>query len=230
MLPGVAVHVIHRGNNRADCFFTDEDRSFYLFHLSRLLPRARCRLHAYCLMTNHVHLLLTAETGSGCALLMKGIAQLYAQYINKQYGRSGYLWEGRFKSCLVQAEDYLMRCYCYIEFNPVRSNLVRHPGEYAWSSYGANALGSASRLVTPHEQYLGLGRSPDERQSAYRELSASLTPQNIEEIRGAINTGYPLGARRFIRAVCAATGRRAEKGVAGRPRRKPSDDGQLDLL
>ena len=154
MLPGVAVHVVHRGNNRAACFFRDEDRSFYLFHLGRLLPRTSCRLHAYCLMTNHVHLLLTAETSSGCALLMKGIAQLHAQYINKQYDRHGYLWEGRFKSCLVQSEDYLLRCYCYIELNPVRPRLARHAGEYAWSSYSANALGKPDALLTPHEHYL----------------------------------------------------------------------------
>jgi len=113
MLPGVAVHVIQRGNDRADCFFDDDDRSFYLFHLGKILPRARCRLHAYCLMTNHVHLLVTPEEERGCATLMKGIGQLYAQYANKRYAKSGHLWEGRFKSCLVQSEHYVLTCYRY---------------------------------------------------------------------------------------------------------------------
>jgi putative transposase len=229
-LPGVAVHVIHRGNDKAECFFSDEDRSFYLFHLGRYLPRARCALHAYCLMSNHVHLLLTAASASGCALLMKGIGQLYAQYVNKQYGRSGYLWEGRFKSCLVQSEQYLLRCYCYVELNPVRPSLVRHPAEYRWSSYSANALGKVSSLVTPHEQYVRLGRTPEERQAAYRGLVASLTEEQVDAIRAATNTGYPLGDRRFIRSISAATGARTERGAAGRPPKAPKADGQLDLL
>ena len=96
------MHIVHRGNNRAPCFFSDEDRAFYLFHLCRLLPRSECQLHAYCLMDNHVHLLLTPATASGSGRLMKGVAQLYAQYINKHFARSGYLWESRYKSCLVQ--------------------------------------------------------------------------------------------------------------------------------
>jgi putative transposase len=96
MLPGVAVHVIQRGNNRAACFLKEEDRMFYLFHLSRILPRADCLLHTYCLMTNHVHLLLTARDVTGCGLLMKSIGELYARYFNKSYSRTGYLWEGRF--------------------------------------------------------------------------------------------------------------------------------------
>jgi putative transposase len=130
MLPGVAAHVIQRGNNRESCFFSDEDRAFYLFQLNRLLPRSDCRLHAYCLMTNHVHLLLTPRIATACGLLMKGIAQLYAQYINKNYRRSGYLWEGRYKSCLVQSENYVLACYRYIELNPVRAGLAERPDQY----------------------------------------------------------------------------------------------------
>ena len=109
MLPGVAIHAIQRANNRSACFAGDEDRAFYLFHLSRMLRRTGCKLHAYCLMTNHVHLLLTPEHMAGCSYLMKGIGQLYSQYVNKLYKRSGHLWEGRFKSCLVQSEQYVPR-------------------------------------------------------------------------------------------------------------------------
>jgi putative transposase len=147
MLPGVAVHVIHRGNNRESCFFRDEDRAFYLFHLDRLLPRAGCRLHAYCLMTNHVHLLLTPATATACGLLMKGIAQLYAQYVNRNYRRSGYLWESRFKSCLVQSENYVLSCYRYIELNPVRAGGVARPGDYLWSELRSKREG---RSFVPH--------------------------------------------------------------------------------
>src|SRR4051812_25360497 len=121
MLPDVPVHVIQRGNNRAACFASDEDRSFYLFHLERSLGRFDCILHAYCLMTNHVHLLMTAREQHSCASLMKHIGQLQSQYANRTYNRTGSLWESRFRSCLVQSEDYLLTCYRYIELNPVRA-------------------------------------------------------------------------------------------------------------
>ena len=166
MLPHIAVHVIQRGNDRRDCFFSDEDRAFYLFHLGKRLPRTRCRLHAYCLMTNHVHLLLTAEDEHGCALLMKGIGQLYSQYVNKRYGRCGHLWGGRFKSCLVQAEQYALMCYRYIELNPVRAGMVGRADQYAWSSHAANAKGELAEILSPHEEYERLGRTPTRRSFA----------------------------------------------------------------
>jgi putative transposase len=193
MLPGVGVHVVHRGNNRADCFFRDEDRAFYLFHLCRLWPRSDCDLHAYCLMGNHVHLLLSARVASGCGRLMKGIAQLYAQYINKTYGRSGYLWESRYKSCLVQLEDYLLACYRYIELNPVRARLVRRPDEYPWSSYAANAKGEALPLITPHGQYVSLGRTRVTR----------LQAGNLQDCRKARGEGFrrPPSAREHRRGT-----------------------------
>lgn len=231
MLPGVAVHVIHRGNNRSACFFEDEDRSFYLFHLARLLPRAGCELHAYCLMGNHLHLLLTARAAPGCALLMKSIAQLHAQYINKNYQRSGYLWESRFKSCLVQSEGYLLSCYRYIELNPVRAGLARRPDEYRWSSYAANGRGEPSSLITPHDQYVALGRDPGERQAAYREMFGSeLGAPLVTEIRKATNGGYVFASHDFKKAVSLTLGRRVEKGAAGRPTRVDPTRDQLDLL
>jgi putative transposase len=218
MLPGIAVHVVQRGNNQADCFFAPEDREFYLFHLSRLLPRADSRLHAYCFMTNHVHLLLTAAKTDGCALLMKGIGQLYAQYINKRYGRSGYLWQGRFKSCLVQSEDYVLACYRYIELNPVRAGIARRPDEYPWSSYAANAMGQPADFISPHGEYERLGRTPAGRQAVYRDLFGELPrPEQLQEIRAATHGGYALGNAAFKRRMAAALGRRVERGNAGRP-------------
>lgn len=231
MLSGVAVHVIQRGNNRESCFFRDEDRAFYLFHLNRLLPRADCRLHAYCLMTNHVHLLLTPRTATACGLLMKGIAQLYAQYINNNYRRSGYLWESRFKSCLVQSENYVLACYRYIELNPVRAGVAARPDEYPWSSYAANAKGEVSSLVQPHDEYAALGRDPNERQAVYRQLFGSLLDaERVDEIRTATNGGYLLGSPGFKRAVSRAVGRPVERGSAGRPVREGTSKDQLDLL
>lgn len=232
MVPGLPVHVIHRGNNREACFFKDQDRAFYLFHLGRLLPRTDCRLHAYCLMSNHVHLLLTGQKASACGLLMKGIAQLHAQYINKTYGRSGYVWESRYKSCLVQSEEYLLTCYRYVELNPVRAGLVHRPGDYSWSSYAGNALGEACPLITPHDEYRALGRDEPERQAVYRDLFGSpMRDDQLQQIRTATNGGFVLGSTSFKRALSRALGRRVEKGLPGRPLREATrKDEQLDLL
>jgi len=231
MLPGVAVHVIQRGNNRGACFLSEDDRQFYLFHLSRMLPRAGCLLHAYCLMTNHVHLLLTAKELGGCALLMKSVGELYARYFNKTYERSGYLWEGRFKSCLVQSENYVLSCYRYVELNPVRAALARRADEYPWSSYCFNALGAASEHLKPHDEYLRLGRTPAERQAMYRELVAEVQGQDtLQEIRNATNGGYVLGSAPFRSAMARVLGRRVDRGSAGRPARQPHANEQPDLL
>lgn len=220
--------MIQRGNNRGPCFFRHEDRAFYLFHLGRMLPRSRCSLHAYCLMTNHVHLLVTAEQPSGCGLLMKSIGQLYAQYVNKTYKRTGSLWEGRFKSCLVQSEEYVLACYRYIELNPVRAGLARRADDYPWSTYRANATGQQSELLTAHDEYLKLGRAPAERQAVYRDLFGE--PLELEEIRAATNGGYALGNASFKRRMAQALGRRVDKGHPGRPMRENSGGDQPDLL
>jgi putative transposase len=231
MLPDVAVHVIQRGNNRAACFVSDEDRRFYLFHLSRMLPKTGCLLHAFCLMTNHVHLLLTTAEVKGCGLLMKSIGELYARYFNKSHKRSGYLWEGRYKSCLVQAEDYVLACYRYVDLNPVRGGLVRRADEYPWSSYRFNAIGDASGLLSPHGEYLRLGNTPAERQAMYRELIAEVQGQEtLQQIRNAANGGYVLGSAAFRSAMARALGRRVDRASAGRPVRQPVASEQSDLL
>ena len=219
MLPGAAVHLVQRGNNRTDCFFSDDDRRFYLFHLARLLPRARCALHAYCLMTNHVHLLVTGHEQESCASLMKHLGQLYAQYVNKTYGRTGSLWEGRFKSCLVQSESYLLSCYRYIELNPVRAHLVASPGDYPWSSFRVNACGEACDWVTPHAEFARLGRRPDEQRALYRDSFGTLDEDaRFEELREATNAGYVVGDASFKKAMARIVGRRVQAGSPGRPR------------
>ena len=218
-LPGLPLHVIQRGNNRSACFFADEDYSLYLHHLKELSRKFRCAVHAYVLMTNHVHLLLTPVRQDGPSLLMKHLGQRYVQYINKTYRRSGTLWEGRFRSSIVQEQGYLLRCYRYIELNPVRAGMVKHPRDYRWSSYRANAEGKPSRLLRPHEEYLALGRQDSERLAAYQALFRSeLDPKEVEEIRTAVNGGFALGNARFKAEVAAMLGRRVEPGLSGRPK------------
>jgi putative transposase len=162
---------------------------------------------------------------------MKDVGQLHTQYMNRNYGRSGTLWEGRFRSCLVQAEDYLFSCYRYIELNPVRAGLAHHAYDYPWSSYRANAEGTGGRFVTPHEEYLRLGRTSEERRLAYREMFGRELPlDRIKEIRNATNGNVALGDKTFTQKVSALIGRRAERGVPGRPSQQPEHGcAQLEL-
>jgi putative transposase len=162
---GIPFHVIQRGNNRSACFFGNQDRRLYLDHLCALTRKYQVAVHAYVLMTNHVHLLMTPKEPDGVGLVMKFLGQLYVQYINRTYRRSGSLWEGRFRSCLVDNEGYLLACHRYIECNPVRAGMVQHPADYPWSSFRANASGEPSSLVTAHPCIATLGRTPNERQA-----------------------------------------------------------------
>jgi putative transposase len=231
MLPGVPVHIVHRGNNKQPCFREEQDKTFYLVHLARLLRQTGCALHAYCLMTNHVHFLVSSKASGSCSRLMKGIAQLHTQYINRTYGRSGTLWEGRFRSCLVQTEEYVLACYRYIEANPVRAGLCHHPGDYPWSSYGHNADGANDPLVTPHDEYMRLACDADSRRSNYRELFESLLPAGkLDEIRKATNGNFVLGDASFRAELEARTGRRVAPGSPGRPARSMQKGEHLDLL
>ncbi len=219
LLPGVSLHLIQRGNNRSACFYADED---YLFYLDVLMEQAKkhgCAIHAWCLMTNHVHLLATPESPDSAGLMMKGLGQRYVQYVNRAYRRSGTLWEGRFRSCLMQEEAYLLACYRYIEMNPIRAGMVEHPAEYRWSSYRANAQGESSVLRCPHPLYQALGRDEMLRTEAYRELFRyQLDAGLVDQIRAATNGNYALGSPKFSAEVEAALGRRVTRGKPGRPK------------
>lgn len=219
-LPGVPVHAIQRGNNRAACFHDDEDRAFYLFQLGRLLGETECALHAYCLMTNHVHLLLTPRREESCALLFKRLGLLQTHYVNRKYRRTGTLWEGRYRSCLVQSETYVLACYRYIEPNPVRAGIVGCAGDYPWSSDRANAEGAPDGRITPHLEYVRLGQGERERGREYRSLfGMPLAQECVREIRAVTNGGYALGTEQFQREMAHALGRRVTKGSPGRPQR-----------
>jgi putative transposase len=217
-LPDIPLHIIQRGNDRSVCFYAEADFLFYLDWLARAAHDTGCAVNAYCLMSNHVHLLLTPSTPESPGALMKMLGQRYVQYVNRTYRRSGTLWEGRFRSCLLQDEGYLLECHRYIELNPVRAAMVEHPAMYRWSSYRANAQGEASPLLKPHPLYRGLGRTVADRQAAYRELFRyQLDPGLVDELRAATNGNYALGNERFLRETAAALGRRVTRGKAGRP-------------
>jgi len=214
-------HIVQRGNNRDACFYSDQDYLFYLECLQEYAELTGCSIHAYVLMTNHVHLLVTPQTTDGIGVMMRRLGQRYVQYINRTYKRSGTLWEGRYKSCITSEETYVLACYRYIELNPVVAGMVTHPADYPWSSYRANALGEVNKVVTTAAMYESLGIDRLGRVKAYREIFRHhLGPGVVDEIRAATQGNYALGSDRFKQQVEAALGRRAVRGVAGRPRKK----------
>ena len=212
------MHIIQRGNNRNACFFRDGDYLYYLVQLRNLAKAIGCSVHAYCLMTNHVHLLLTPHSAQASTMLMKHLGQRHAQYINRTYERTGSLWDGRFRSCLTESRRYVLACYRYIELNPVRAGMVAAPGAYPWSSYAANAAGADSQPIEAHSEYLALGTEPSSRRAAYGELFAdALEPSLVAAIRESTNGGYALGSESFQLALSRSLGRRVVRGRAGRP-------------
>ncbi len=215
-------HLVQRGVNREPCFFAEEDYHCYLHWLGEAAAERRCAIHAYVLMTNHVHLLITPETQDGPAKLMQSIGRRYVQYVNRFYRRSGTLWEGRFKSSAVQTEEYLLLCQRYIELNPVRAGMVSDPAHYRWSSYRHNGLGQSDSRLTRHPLYLALGQDEAARLSAYRDLFQSeLDAKAIADIRLALAQGQPLGSERFREAISSATGVRRVRTRRGRPDNEP---------
>jgi putative transposase len=209
---GIPLHVIQRGHDRRASFFADEDYRFYLYQLAELSRRFECQVHAYVLMTNHVHMLFTPKTEDGATLLMKNLGQRYVQYINRVYQRRGTLWEGRFRSSFVERSEYFLKCHRYIELNPVRAGMAEHPRDYPWSSYRANAEMLDSPIIEPHEEYLALGATREERCLAYRyHFRFELGPEDLKQIRFAATGGYALGNPRFQAEIAAMAGRRVTR-------------------
>jgi putative transposase len=230
-LPEQPQHVIQRGNDRQAVFFAGEDREAYLAWLLEAANRHSCRIHAYVLMTNHVHLLATPARADSLPRMMQSLGRRYVRHLNDAHGRTGTLWEGRYRAAPIDSDRYLMLCMRYIELNPVRARMVRHPREYRWSSYRANALGAADALVTPHALYLSLGRSAAGRQASYRALfREALAEDFVTDLRVATNGGWALGDEAFRRRIAKGAKRRAEPLPRGRPPAKPKDKRQLHLL
>ena len=219
VLPGVPQHVIQRGNNREPCFYSDEDNVRYLEDLHDAAIKNNAVIHAYVLMTNHVHLLVTPAQSYSIAHMMQDLGRKYVRYINHIYQRTGTLWEGRYKASLVDSEAYLLTCMRYIEMNPVRAGMVEHPGEYRWSSYAKNAQGNENELIAYHPVYDSLGKDNDERNYAYRELFRQhIENEQIHEIREALNQELVLGRDDFKDKIELMLNRQTRTGTKGRPR------------
>ncbi len=220
-IPGMPQHVIARGVDKQAVFFQEADYALYLNSLLRATREHTCAVHAYVLMTNHVHLLVTPATEKGIPMVMQAMGRLYVQALNRNYARTGTLWQGRYKASLVQDEHYLLACQRYIELNPVRAGMVKGPGEYRWSSYAHNALGEPDTLVTPHAIYRRLNTDPVHRLGAYRALfAATLSNELLEQLRTQTNACLILGNSRFKAQIAGMLGRDVEHRRAGRPRKR----------
>jgi putative transposase len=218
VIPDHPQHVIVRGNNRDPIFYDDVDYLFYLAKLKQACDKHECDLHAYVLMTNHVHLLLTPRHAYSIGKTMQMLGRYYVQYFNYNYNRTGTLWEGRYKATLIDSERYLLTCYRYIELNPVRANMVEHPSEYPWSSHRYNALGKVNDNLKPHHLYLRLSETPADRQAAYRELfNVHIEDRALDELRDATNKAWVLGSAYFKQAIEKQLNRRME------PKRRGGD-------
>jgi putative transposase len=216
---GVPQHVIQRGNNREPCFFAEADYCYYLDCLAGSAEKYGCDVHAYVLMTNHVHLLVTPNRQNAIPQMMQSLGRKYVRYVNHVYKRTGTLWEGRYKSSLVDESHYLLTCMRYIELNPVRAGMVEVPGEYRWSSYRANGYGEADECIKPHLIYRSLGDGPEIRMHQYRLLfSTALEDAQVHEIRETLNQELVLGKGYFKDRIETMLGRRVRPGQVGRPR------------
>jgi putative transposase len=221
-LPGQPQHIIQRGNNRQAIFAADGDCEFFRDALVDAATRHRLAIHAYVWMTNHVHLLATPELAESVSKVFQSVGRRYVGYFNATYNRTGTLWEGRYRATVVDSERYLLTLMRYIELNPVRAGLVAHPADYAWSSYRRNALGEAGSnadWITPHREYLRLGRTAADRQGAYRQLfRGAVSRGDLADIRDCTHKGWALGDERFRQQVEARGQRRAASMGVGRPR------------
>ncbi len=201
-IPGIPAHVMQRGHNRNPIFFAEKDYREYLKILKRVAEPYECQIHSYVLMTNHVHLLLTPGRDKSISQLFQALGRLYVTYINKTYKRSGTLWEGRHKGNIIETQTYFLTCMQYIELNPVRAGMVKHPADYPWSSYSANGQGQSNAILTPHNEYLSLAKEQSERLKNYRKLLGSkINTQILTDFRESIRSGTPLGSQNFLEKI-----------------------------
>jgi putative transposase len=218
-VPDFPQHVTARGVNRQAVFFLTEDYDLYLNALKEQAAIQECSIHAYVLMTNHVHLLVTPRHARSLPLLMQGMGRRYVQRLNAHHERTGTLWEGRYRAALVQDNRYLLACHRYIELNPVRAGMVEAPGDYRYSSYAHNALGSRNSLITEHSCYLELHSDPIARLKAYRTLfNDSLSEDLLCRIRKCTNAGSVIGSEKFRQQIEESTGSPVPTGKMGRPK------------
>lgn len=217
-LPDVPVHIVQRGHSREPVFYEDSDYSAYLHWVEEAIDRYHCVIHAYVLMTNHIHFLVTPQVRQGVSQMMQHIGRRYVPYINHTYGTSGSIWEGRFKASLIHDEEYLFTCMRYIELNPVRANMISNPGQYRWSSFRHNAQGKENKLITPHALYQRLGKVKYERCEAYKALfKAHIELDDLKDIRTSLQTGTPLGNDYFREKIEKKLKTKVGQARRGRP-------------
>jgi putative transposase len=218
---GIPQHVVQRGVDRRPCFVHQIHYLEYLRYLLEESARLGCHVHAYVLMCNHAHLLVTPSSTGGIGKLMQGVGRRYVAFFNQTMERTGTLWDGRFKSCLVDTETYLLRCYRYIELNPVRAGVCAHPREHRWSSFASNGLGRPDALVAPHGAYLALGATPATRAAAYRAFVAQgCQAVELESIRAMTSLHRAIGTEDFKRSLEGSSGRPMGFARMGRPPRE----------
>jgi putative transposase len=220
ILDGYPHHIIQRGHNRQVVFASDDDYLFYLDNLKEWKDTLGCKVYAYCLMTNHVHLIIDPGShGQNLAMLMKRVAGRQTRHVNKIAKRSGTLWEGRYKSSPISTDEYLLACCRYIELNPVRAGIVATPEAYRWSSYRAKVGISDDDCLDFDPHYLGLAATARKRQKNYREyLLETISAAEAEQIRGAIQRGQLTGGAKFVKEIEAKVGKRIEFRGQGRPK------------
>jgi len=220
-IPDIPQHVITRGVDRQAVFFQEQDYTLYQEALLRAAGTHGCSIHAYVLMTNHVHLLVTPKLKRSLPLMMQAMGRNYVQRLNARYNRTGTLWEGRYKAGLIQDDRYLLACQRYIELNPVRAGLAPTPGDYRYSSYTHHAMGIDDPLVTSHACYVDLHIELSARRRAYRALfNDAICIELLTRIRKNTNAGSIIGDSQFRRQIETMLGRKVPTGKRGRPRKK----------
>jgi putative transposase len=219
-LPGYPHHVIQRGNNRQNIFGGTEDYTLFLDLLAQNAAGYGVAIHAYVLMSNHVHLLLTPSTADALPKMMQAVGRRYVRHFNDSHGRTGTLWEGRYKSALIQTDRYLLACMVYMDLNPVRAGLVAQPGDYPWSSHTHYTGQRSDRLITPHPLFWALGNTPFAREAAYKDLvQAGISAAQQQALTQATLHGWALGETDFVTDLQKKTVRRVSKISPGRPRK-----------
>ena len=221
-VPGYPHHVIQRGNNRQAIFSGPPDYRMMLALLEENAKKFGVALHAYVLMSNHFHLLATPSTADGLPQMMQAVGRRYVRYFNDSQQRTGTLWEGRYRSTLIETDSYLLACMAYIDLNPVRAGIARDARDYPWSSHGHYIGLRADRMVTPHSLFWAMGNTPFARENAYGELvNAGISRLQEEALTQSVLSGWVLGGEKFVTDLQKRTERRIRMAKAGRPVRLP---------
>ena len=211
-------HIIQTGNDNQLIFRDEEDYQQFLMWLKESAKEFKVAVHAYVLMPNHLHLIATPATVEGLAQTMQRVGRYYVPWYNAKYSRTGSLFQGRFKTSLIEAERYFMACSRFIESNPVRSQLVAEPREYRWSSYAHHAGIRPESVITDHRLYWALGNTPFQREAAYIELSRpALGQAEMATVEAAVLKGWPLGSEQFKSEIQHRAKRQVLPAKRGRP-------------